>query len=64
MGDILKVVWTEFSTLRYAVFVISVTEWHGPACPHLELKTQSRFSPLPWFSPISFHAPLSYNQHD
>jgi hypothetical protein len=46
MGESLKVVWAEFSTLSYAVFVMSVFAWHAKACPHLELKTQPSFRPV------------------
>ncbi len=35
-GVNLKVVWVEFSTLSYAVFVMSVFAWHRQALPHLE----------------------------
>ncbi len=37
-GDNLKVIWTVFSYLRWAVFVVSSTAWHVLARPHLELK--------------------------
>jgi hypothetical protein len=38
MGDNLKVVWAEFSTLSKAVFVMSAITWHIQEHPHLELK--------------------------
>jgi hypothetical protein len=44
MGNNLKVVWADFSTLSLAVFVLSVIEWNTKARLHLELKTRSRFS--------------------
>ncbi len=40
MGDNLEVVWTEFSTLSLAVFVMSVIGRQRQARPHLELKTR------------------------
>ncbi len=45
-GNNLKVVCAEFSTLSWAVFVMSVIAWHTHASPHLELKTLSRFCPV------------------
>jgi hypothetical protein len=35
-----KVVWAEFSTLGWAVFV---TTWYNQTLPHLKLKTRPRF---------------------
>ncbi len=46
MGDNLKAVWAEFSTLSLAVFVISVNECHTQARPRLELKICSTFCPV------------------
>jgi hypothetical protein len=39
-GENLNVVWAEFSTLRYAAFVMNVIAWHRQASPSLQLKTQ------------------------
>jgi len=46
MGDIIKFVWAEFSTLSQAVFVMSVIARHRQARPHQVLKTQPRFYPV------------------
>jgi hypothetical protein len=43
MGDNLKAVRANFSTLSWAVFVMSAISKHTQACPFLELKTRPRF---------------------
>jgi hypothetical protein len=45
-GDNLKVVWAEFSTLSWAVFVLNEIAWPGQVRPHLELKTLPNFCPV------------------
>ncbi len=45
-GETLKVVWSEFSTLSLAVFIMSVIAWHTHTCSHLQLKTRLRFCPV------------------
>jgi len=44
-GESLKVVWTEFSTLSQAVFIVIAIPWHTQARPHLKVKTRPRFCP-------------------
>ncbi len=46
MGENLKIVWAEFSTLSQAVFVTSAIASHVRACPHLQLKTVPMFQPV------------------
>jgi hypothetical protein len=46
MGDSLKVVWAEFSTLSLAVLIMSTSAWYRQTCPHLKFKTQPRFCPV------------------
>jgi hypothetical protein len=46
MGENLKFVWDEFSTLSLAVLVMSVIARHSQARPCLELKTRPRFCPV------------------
>jgi len=46
MGENLKVVWAEFSTLSLAAFVKSVIARHRQEWLHLELKTQPRLCPV------------------
>ena len=46
MGDNLKVVCAEFSTLSLAVFIMSVIVWSRQARPHLELKPRHGFCPI------------------
>jgi hypothetical protein len=41
-GQNLKVAWSEFSGVSYAVFVMSAIAWHTHAHPHLEMKAQPR----------------------
>ncbi len=41
-GENLKDVWAEFSTLRWAVIVMSVISKHTQARSNLQLKTQPR----------------------
>ncbi len=43
MGETLKLVWAEFSTLSQADFIMSPIALHAQACSHLELKTRPRF---------------------
>ncbi len=57
-GDNLKVAWDKFSTLSWAVFVISVIAWQTQARPHLELKIQSRLCPVSLS--LSIHLRLVY----
>ena len=45
-GVNLKAVWAEFSTLSWAVFVLTVTACHRQARPRLEFKTRPRFCPV------------------
>ncbi len=45
-GEKLKAVWTEFSTLSLAVFVMRAAAWYTQGQTHLELKTLLRFSPV------------------
>ncbi len=47
MGENLKIVLAEFSTLSLAAFVMGVIASHRQARPHLDLKT------WPWFCPVS-----------
>ncbi len=56
MGDNLKVVWFEFTTLSQAVCVVSVITQHGQAGPHLELKTRPKFCAV--FSSLAIAAVL------
>jgi hypothetical protein len=49
MGENLKVVCAEFSTLSLAVFVVRVSAWRRKGCPHLELKTRPRYCPANLF---------------
>ncbi len=44
-GESLKVVWTEFSTLSQAVFIVIAIQRHTQARPHLKVKTRPRFCP-------------------
>jgi hypothetical protein len=43
MGENLKVVWVEFSTLSEAIFVISTIARYRQTYPHFKLKTWPRF---------------------
>jgi hypothetical protein len=43
MGENIKVVWAKFSTLSWAVLVMSTIVWHIQTRPHLELKNRPRF---------------------
>jgi hypothetical protein len=45
-GQKLKAVWTKFSTLSLAVFVMSATAWYTQGQTHQELKTVRRFCPV------------------
>ncbi len=44
MGEELKLVWVEFSTLSWAVLVMRVIVLHRKGRPNLELKTRLKFS--------------------
>ncbi len=46
MGENLKVVWAKFSTLSWAVLIISATAWYRQKRQHFKLKTQLRFCPV------------------
>jgi len=46
MGDNLKVVSTEFSTLKFGCIVVSEIAWHIQAHQHLELESQLVFCPV------------------
>jgi hypothetical protein len=44
-GENLQVVWAEFSTLSWPVYVMSVNEYHTQTHPNLKLKTRPRCRP-------------------
>ncbi len=46
MGENLKVVWAEFSTLSWAVLQNVYNSWPVQAWPSLDLKTRPRFRPV------------------
>jgi hypothetical protein len=45
-GENLKVVWAKFSTLSWAVFIMSAIARYGSTRNHLKLKTRPRFCPV------------------